>query len=166
MGKVGAFEDDVISDDIIASDVSKRQRLRSNSVDVFVDMESDHVTKAHCRRRSSDCTASVHNNMTSSTTNQIEVDDRRPTVDSHSRKLSYGPVRRRSRRKASLVLRLAQLGTGEKTFSSDDHLMKYKFMSLRYSSDYETLPELRTLLTIRKRNTEGQNYKLSYEREK
>lgn len=169
-----AFED---GDVMIADDESSHRttRLRSNSIDdVFAELDdssSDHVTPQRRRRLSSDCT--IRNStvtMTSSLeTNQQDLNDDKQSLTSNVeryRKESYGPVRRRSRRKASLVLRLAQLNTEGRTFNSDDHLFKYKFVSLRYNSEYESLPALRTLLILRPRNTEGQNYKLSYEREK
>ena len=148
-----------------------RERIRSSSIDdVFTELEdisnSGHV-KLRRRRRSSACGTNQNNRLTSSENIQ-ESGEQRPRLNSRAekfRKSSYGPVRRRSRRKASLVLRLAQLGTEGRFINSDDHLFKYKFVSLRYSSDYESLPELRNLLTKRPRNTEGQNYKLSYERE-
>ena len=162
-------DDDGIFTDTETS-VSERQRLRSNSIDdVFAgldDLSNDRVVTPPPlrRRRSSDFTGTnLGINVTSA---EIDQDRKENFEAERSRKASYGPVRRRSRRKASLVLRLAQLGTESKTFNSDDHLFKYKFVSLRYSSDYESLPELRTLLSNRPRNTEGQNYKLSYEREK
>ena len=152
-----------------------RGRLRSNSIDdVFTGLDdisnSDHVILRR-RRRSSDCgTNQIQNNRLTSqknSTQETKTDECRPRLNSRAekfRKSSYGPVRRRSRRKASLVLRLAQLSTNG-IFNSDEHLFKYKFVSLRYSSEHESLPELRALLTKRPRNTEAQNYKLSYERE-
>ena len=153
-----------------------RGRLRSNSIDdVFTELDEisndDHVIlQQRCRRRSSDCGSSTNpiNPRLSSLRNETEGNEQRPRLNSRAekfRKSSYGPVRRRSRRKASLVLRLAQLGTEGRPFNPDDHLFKYKFVSLRYSSEYESLLELRALLDRRPRNTEAQNYKLSYQRE-
>ena len=165
-----AFADDAITkDDVVASNSPNRHRLRSSSIDeVFAELDDPKTGHMIPRRRrlSSDCTNINTGNLTprmSVTQNHQPSDS--PGKPEVCRKSSYGPVRRRSRRKASLVLRLAQLGTESKNFSSDDHLFKYKFVSLRFSSDYQILPDLRTLLTNRPRNTEGQNYKLSYERE-
>ena len=149
-----------------------RGRLRSSSIDdVFTGLDdisnSNHVVLRR-RRRSSDCGTNPINPRLTSLKNESETDEQRPRLNSRAekfRKSSYGPVRRRSRRKASLVLRLAQLSTEGRPFNPDDHLLKYKFVSLRYSSERESLPELRALLTRRPRNTEAQNYKLSYQRE-
>ena len=149
-----------------------RGRLHSSSIDdVFTGLDnisnSDHVVLRR-RRRSSDCSTNPINPLLTSLKNESETDEQRPRLNSRAekfRKSSYGPVRRRSRRKASLVLRLAQLSTEGRPFNPDDHLFKYKFVSLRYSSEHESLPELRALLTRRPRNTEAQNYKLSYQRE-
>ena len=151
-----------------------RRRLCSNSTDdVFTELDdisnSDHVILRRRRRQSSvDCSTNPVNPRLTSLKNGSETDEQRPRLNSRAekfRKSSYGPVRRRSRRKASLVLRLAQLSTSVRPFNLDDHLFKYKFVSLRYSSEHESIPELRALLTKRPRNTEAQNYKLSCQRE-
>ncbi len=176
---IDAHDHTSISDDLKELDSEllspTHERLRSNSIDdVFTELDdissSDHVIlRQRCRRRSSNCSGTnPMNPRLTSLRKENEIDDQRPRLNSRAekfRKSSYGPVRRRSRRKASLVLRLAQLGTEGRPFNPDDHLFKYKFVSLRYSSEYESLPELRALLNKRPRNTEAQNYKLSYQRE-
>jgi hypothetical protein len=165
-----------ISEDLKESDSEvlspTRERLRSNSIDdVFDDISNSDlvILRQRHHRRSSNCSGTNPiNPRLTSFRNDGENDDQRPRLNSRAekfRKSSYGPVRRRSRRKASLVLRLAQLGAKGRPFNPDDHLFKYKFVSLRYSSEHESLPELRALLNKRPRNTEAQNYKLSYQRE-
>ena len=149
-----------------------RGNLRSNSIDdVFTvdEISNDNhvILRQRQRSRRSSTTNPIIPRLTS-LRNETEDNEQRPRLNSRAekfRKSSYGPVRRRSRRKASLVLRLAQLGTKGQPFNPDDHLFKYKFVSLRYNSEYESQLELRALLDRRPRNTEAQNYKLSYQRE-
>ena len=59
-------------------------------------------------------------------------------------------------------MRIIQL---EKSSNPIDVLQRYQFLSLGCSSGSENLSQLRRLLTEGRRNSEAQNYKLSYERE-
>ena len=70
------------------------------------------------------------------------------------------------RRSTAAVHKLFAAQTVESSKASPpDMLAKYQFMSLGLSSGCESRPELRTLLTNYMSNSEGLNYKLSYERE-
>lgn len=74
------------------------------------------------------------------------------------------PQRRRSRRRASKVLMFAQ-ATADKAMHVPNLLERYQVSSLACCSDLVSLPVLRELIQTSERNSEGQNYKLSYERE-
>lgn len=74
------------------------------------------------------------------------------------------PQRRRSRRRASKVLQFA-LATSDKTMHVPSLLERYQVCSLACCGTLSSCAALRELITTAPRNTEGQNYKLSYERE-
>ena len=75
-----------------------------------------------------------------------------------------GPLFLRPRRGGSTVLQIAQTAS-PKLANSTDLLNKYQFLSLGCCEGIKDIPELRELLMECPHNTEGQNYKLSYERE-
>lgn len=74
------------------------------------------------------------------------------------------PVRRRSRRRASKVLSIA-LAVPEKGMKIASLLERYQVLSLACSVALTSVKELRDIITSSPRNSEAQNYKLSYERE-
>ncbi len=74
------------------------------------------------------------------------------------------PQRRRSRRRASNVLQFA-LATSDKSMHVPSLLERYQVCSLACVSDVVGSAELQELIQNSPRNSEGTNYKLSYERE-
>lgn len=92
------------------------------------------------------------------------------TVDYSERKSSSDsitaeePERRRSRRRASKVLHFA-LATSDVSMHVPSLLERYQVCSLACCSNLVSFRLLRELITNAPHNTEGQNYKLSYERE-
>lgn len=72
------------------------------------------------------------------------------------------PHRRRSRRRASLVLQFA-LATSDKSMHVPSLLGRYQVCSLACSSGITSYAELQRLILHSPRNSEGLNYKLSYE---
>ena len=74
------------------------------------------------------------------------------------------PERRRSRRRASKVLLFA-LATSDKTMHVPSLLERYQVCSLACCMELTCSQLLREIITNTPRNTEAQNYKLSYERE-
>ena len=70
----------------------------------------------------------------------------------------------RKRRATTVVLRL-NLAQMNCSTSPSDLLQKYQFHSLGCCKGVESRAQLRALLTDTAHNTEGQNYKLSYQRE-
>lgn len=91
------------------------------------------------------------------------IDDRRLSTPRCSIEME-GPRFLRPRRDGSMVQQMAQT-TSPKLSNSTDLLNKYQFLSLGCCEGLKDRPDLRDLLTECPHNTEGQNYKLSYERE-
>lgn len=76
-----------------------------------------------------------------------------------------GPHRKRSRCRASRVLLMAQASTEKGAWNWSNLLFRYQVSSLGCSSSLTSLDKLRNLITDYPRNSEAQNYKLSYQLE-
>lgn len=94
----------------------------------------------------------------------LSVDECKPQRLSVESIAAEEPHRRRSRRRASKVLLFAQ-ATADKFMHVPSLLERYQVASLACCCDFVSSPTLRELISTAPRNTEGQNYKLSYERE-
>lgn len=108
--------------------------------------------------------ASTKKSQRRATANKLSVDEGSSRKASTESIPAEEPQRRRSRRRASRVLLFA-MATADKTMHVPSLLERYQVCSLACCSTLNTCAPLRELIMTAPRNTEGQNYKLSYERE-
>ena len=104
------------------------------------------------------------------TTTDAEENHKNETPTQNMGKLSttsipeVGPLRKRSRRRGSHLIALSQ-ATSERGVKISTLLQRYQISSLGCSSGIEKHEDLQELIVSSSRNSEAQNYKLSYERE-
>jgi hypothetical protein len=128
-----------------------------------VDSNSASPTMSHSKRPSLEVSLDKYDSQPRLSQLELLDDHNRPFQRKESIPAEE-PQRRRSRRRASKLLQIA-LATSDRSMHVPSLLERYQVCSLACCSNFVSLKPLRHLIMESPRNTEAQNYKLSYERE-
>ena len=102
--------------------------------------------------------------LPSTRTEKKEEEEGREQAEDGAESPAEEPMRRRSRRRASKILH-SSLATSDMTMCVPNLLERYQMSALGCCGNFTSSPILRDLIVSSSRNSEGHNYKLSYERE-